>query len=365
MLIFVQDNMKILFVTPYPPGEAPSQRFRFEQYFEVLIQKGFSFSVQSFLSYADWNILYGKSKGLAKVRIILTGFIKRFFMLFKAGSYDFIFIHREAAFLGPPVVEWILANVLKKKIIYDFDDAIWLTDQVNESRIKKIIRWRSKVKSICKWSYKVSCGNEYLCSFARKYAKQVAYNPTTIDTTGVHIPATSSDSKKDVLTLGWTGSHSTLKYLKAIEPVLVELEKKYPNIEILIIANRKPALALRTLKFLPWRKESESEDLSKMDIGIMPLPDDEWTKGKCGFKALQYMAMKIPAVVSPVGVNLTIVDHGINGFHAATHHEWLKRLEELINDTSLREKMGKAGREKVINEFSVESNQETFLKLFE
>jgi glycosyltransferase involved in cell wall biosynthesis len=364
MIIFVQDNMKILFVTPYPQGEAPSQRFRFEQYFEVLIQKGFSISVQSFLSLGDWSILYSKGKGLAKVRIILTGFMKRFLMLFKAGSYDFIFIHREAAFLGPPVIEWILAKILRKKIIYDFDDAIWLTDQVNESAIRKIIRWRSKVKSICKWSYKVSCGNEYLCAFARQYAKQVVYNPTTIDTTGLHNPTIKSVQKKETLTIGWTGSHSTLKYLKNIEPSLMELEKRYPQIEILIIANQKPELALRTMKFLPWRKESESEDLLKMDIGVMPLPNDEWTKGKCGFKALQYMAMNVPAVVSPVGVNVTIVDDGINGFHVTTQEEWLSSLEKLITQESLRKKMGEAGRQKVIDQYSVSSNTSTFLSLF-
>lgn len=356
--------MKILFVTPYPRGEAPSQRFRFEQYFELLNRKGFSFRVQSFLSPADWKMLYSKGHGLSKARIILTGFVKRFFMLFKAVSYDFIFIHREAAFLGPPIIEWILAKILRKKIIYDFDDAIWFTDQVNESWILKTIRWRNKVKSICKWSYKVSCGNEYLCAFARQYAKHVVYNPTTIDTEHLHNPTNTSAKNKETLIIGWTGSHSTLKYLKDIEQVLIELEKKYPHVEILIIANQKPELALRTLKFLPWRKETEAEDLAKMDIGIMPLPDDEWTKGKCGFKALQYMAMEVPAVVSPVGVNLNIVDDGINGFHAATHQEWFERIEVLINDKSLRTKMGKAGREKVIGHYSVVSNSGVFLSLF-
>lgn len=356
--------MKILFVTPYPAGEAPSQRFRFEQYFQLLIQKGFSVKTQSFLSVADWKILYTKGHALAKVRIILTGFTKRLFMLFKALPYDFVFIHREAAFLGPPVVEWILAKILRKKIIYDFDDAIWLTDQLYEPPILKIIRGRNKVKSICRWSYKVSCGNEYLCAYARQFNPHVVYNPTTIDTDNLHNPGLPKNETKKNITIGWTGSHSTVKYLKAVEPVLQALEKKYPHLDVLIIANQKPELALSTIKFLPWRKESETEDLARMDIGIMPLPDDEWTKGKCGFKALQYMAMKIPAVVSPVGVNVTVVEHGVTGFHAATHQEWLLHLEELINHEPLRKKMGEAGRQKVIDQYSVSSNASTFLSLF-
>lgn len=356
--------MKILFIVPYPAGEAPSQRFRFEQYFGILSQKGYAYSVASFLTLADWQILYHKGNGVIKAVNFFIAFIKRFFLLFRMPAFDFVFIHREAAPVGPPVFEWIIAKVLRKKIIYDFDDAIWLTDKKNESGIEKLIRWRSKVKAICSWSYKVSCGNEYLCAYARQFNSNVVYNPTTIDTTGLHNPESVRNREKQKITLGWTGSHSTLKYLKEVESALLSLEKKYPQTEVLIIANEKPELALSSLKFLPWRKETESQDLAQMDIGIMPLPDDEWTKGKCGFKALQYMAMNVPAIVSPVGVNTRVVDHGVTGFHASTQDEWFRYLEELITSEPLRKKMGEAGRQKVIDQYSVLSNASTFLSLF-
>lgn len=356
--------MKILFIVPYPLGEAPSQRFRFEQYFGILSERGYSYSVKSFLSHSDWKTLYTESKVLVRTFKFLIAFLKRLALMLSAGKFDLVFIHREAAPIGPPVMEWFIAKVLRKKIIYDFDDAIWLTDKVNESRLEKIVRWRGKVKLICKWSYKVSCGNEYLCAYARQFCSHVVYNPTTIDTDGLHNPHPIKNKNNDTVTIGWTGSHSTLKYLKEIEPALQVLEKKYPRVQVLIIANQKPEVALQSLRFLSWQKESESNDLASIDIGIMPLPDDEWAKGKCGFKALQYMAMGVPAVVSPVGVNVHVVEHGVTGFHARTTQEWLLHLETLINNESLRKKMGEAGRQKVIDQYSVSSNASTFLSLF-
>lgn len=357
-------SKEIVFLVPYPVGESPSQRFRFEQYFQILEQKGHPYRVQSFLDSKTWRVFYQSGKIIRKSFAILKGFDRRFRILFKLTNVDFVFIHREAAPIGPPVVEWIIAKILRKKIIYDFDDAIWMTDHVSESAIAKMIRWRSKVRSICTWSYKVSCGNEYLCTFAQHYNSTVVYNPTTIDTVNLHNSKKIKPIPKKKLTVGWTGSHSTLKYLKTIEPSLVALEQKYPQIEILIIANQKPDLNLKSLRFLPWKIETETEDLAKIDIGIMPLPDDEWTKGKCGFKALQYMAMGIPTVASAVGVNATLVDHGINGFLATTQQNWLEFLSRLIEDPSLCKKMGEAGRIKVTTNYSVSSNTVNFLSLF-
>jgi len=353
----------ILFISPYPFNQAPSQRFRFEQYFNILKLNQFNIEFYPFVSSSSYPLLFKTGHFFRKSLLLVAGFTQRIRLIPRVHHADFIFIHREVTPVGPPIFEWVIAKVFKKKIIYDFDDAIWSTDNVREGKLEKLIRWRSKVRSICKWSYQVSCGNEYLCNFARQYNSTVVCNPTTIDTSYLHTPQTYK-SKKDKVTIGWTGSHSTLKYLKAIESVLAELEQKYPELEILIIANEKPELEIRSLKFLPWRKETEAEDLQKIDIGIMPLPDDEWTKGKCGFKALQYMALKIPSVVSGVGVNTNIVDQGINGFHASTHADWVNFLERLINDVSLRRQMGEAGREKVIKYYSVSSNTSTFLSLF-
>jgi len=359
--------MKILFLVPYPLGEAPSQRFRFEQYFKILSGKSISFTVHSFLDSQNWQTVYSTGNGMKKAMILISGFAKRFWMLTKLSNYDFIFIHREAAPVGPPVIEWIITHVFKKQIIYDFDDAIWATDKVKEGKIEKIIRWRNKVKKICGWAYKVSCGNNYLCDYARQFNSNVVLNPTTIDTKSLHNPVLYEYKKDkiDRIIIGWTGSQSTLKYLESIVPTIQSLEKKYSEIQFLVIANKKPKLDIKSLVFVPWNIASEIPDLLQIDIGIMPLPDDEWSRGKCGFKALQYLALEIPAIISPVGVNSTIVTQDINGYFSSTADEWYNKIELLIKDKTLRTQLGKMGRQAVEQHYSVSSNTANFLALFD
>jgi glycosyltransferase involved in cell wall biosynthesis len=356
--------MKILFLIPYPIGESPSQRFRFEQYFKILVQNGHSFDHQSFLDSEDWKLFFQKGRSVIKIFFLVKGFFKRVSVLLKLSDYSIIFIHREVTPIGPPVFEWIISNIFKKKIIYDFDDAIWLTDRKNESIILKTLKWRSKVKSICRWSYKVSCGNEYLYSYSQQFNKQVLYNPTTIDTENLHNPSLHKIDNEIKIIIGWTGSHSTLKYLNDLEPILQFLERKYPKVQVNVVSDIAPKLHLSSLHFNPWSLATEIYDLAQFDIGIMPLPDDEWAKGKCGFKALQYMSLQIPTVASLVGVNAQIINHGENGFLCSTASEWENCISILIENKSLRDSMGVAGRKNVIDHYSVSSNSSNFLSLF-
>jgi glycosyltransferase involved in cell wall biosynthesis len=356
--------MKILFIVPYPLAQSPSQRFRFEQYFPILSQQEVQYEVRSFLSQSNWRVFYAKGNNLVKVACILVGFMSRIWSLFSISNVDYVFIHREAAPIGPPMFEWIIAKLFQKKIIYDFDDAIWLTDKKHESRIEKAIRWRSKVAKICRWSYKVSAGNEYLADYAKAVNKNVVINPTTIDTINVH-KAASKNKLKNRIVIGWTGSHSTLKYLKDIEEVLLLIERKFSLVDFCVIADKAPDLNLKRLEFKPWSVETELADLNQFDIGIMPLPADEWAKGKCGFKALQYMAVEIPTIASPVGVNPTIIRHGINGLLATSSSEWENSLSILIENESLRKQFGKEGQLTVEQYYSVASNKKNFLSLFE
>ncbi len=354
--------MKILFLVPYPIGESPSQRFRFEQYFTLLSKKRIQYEVKSFLNSENWKLFYQDGNIFLKIGALAGGFLKRVITLFQVPTYDFIFIHREVTPVGPPAFEWIIAKVFKKKIVYDFDDAIWLTDK-KEVGIEKAIRWRSKVVNICRWSYKVSAGNAYLAEYARQFNKNVIVNPTTIDTENVHRAALSGS--KDRIVIGWTGSHSTLKYLKDVEQVLQRIEGRYPRVSFCVIADKTPDLKLDRLVFKPWSVDTEVSDLAEIDIGIMPLPNDEWTKGKCGFKALQYMVMEKPTVASAVGVNTIIIEHNVNGLLAKDIDEWEKLLSRLIEDEPLRRQLGKEGRKTVERNYSILSNTKTFLSLFE
>ena len=356
----------ILILCPYPPGQAPSQRFRFEQYLDNLREAGTEFDLKPFFDQQVWQDLYKEGKFFTKVYGLFRGLSRRVLTLFVIGKYDFVFIHREAAPIGPPFFEWVISRVFRKKIIYDFDDAIWLPNTSDENKIISVFKWHSKVKSICTWSHVVSCGNSYLCEFASKYNPSVILNPTTIDTNGLHNPALHpSTHNQGSITVGWTGSHSTLKYLEGILPVVKMLEREFPKqFRFVVIADRRPSFSLASLRYLPWSRETEIKDLVQFDIGLMPLTDDIWSQGKCGLKALQYMALGIPTVASSIGVNNSILDHGVNGYLCSTEADWKISLTNLISNPALCRQMGRAAREKIINSYSVDSNKETFLSLF-
>lgn len=361
-----KNNRTILFLAPYPFDQAPSQRFRFEQYVGMLEEEGFEVQFYSFLDNEGWRFLYTRGNLLRKSGAVLRGFLRRIALFFgPAFRAHFVFIHREAAPIGPPVFEFLLARVFRKPVVYDFDDAIWLPNTSHENRFAAWLKWHSKVGSICRWSYRVSAGNAYLAAFARRYATRVVINPTTVNTLRFHVPSVSAEEDHPHLTLGWTGTHSTLKYLEPLKPVWTGLLSRFgTRIRLLIIADRNPSFDWPQVDFIPWTKEREAEDLCRMDIGLMPLVNDPWAEGKCGLKALQYMALAIPAVASPVGVNTQIIRDGETGLLCDTPEQWREALARLIEDPILRQKLGKAGREHVVRFYSVDSNRSNFVSLF-
>ncbi len=359
------NNKHILFVVPYPHNEAPSQRFRFEQYFQALKNNSITYNIAPFLSIKTWRILYQEGNNFSKSWYVFVSFLKRVTLLFKLSGYDYIFIHREATPFGPPFFEWSVKSIWRKKIIYDFDDAIWLDDPNETGKIKHLVKWKRKVKSICRWSHKISCGNSYLANYAFQFNENVIVNPTTIDTINLHnLKRVKNNSLQDKITIGWTGTHSTLHYLQDIIPVIKVLEQKF-NFQFLVISNTAPNFDLKSLKFIKWNKLTEIEDLNQIDIGIMPLTDDKWSKGKCGFKALQYMALAKPVVASPVGVNVEIIDEGETGFLVNSLKDWEISLSKLISSVKERERMGEKGLQKIQKYYTVSSNEHNFLSLFQ
>lgn len=356
--------MKIFFLVPYPADVAPSQRFRVEAYYKILLAQGVEIETQPFLDLETWHILYQPGHILKKSLAVMRGYMRRFLMLFRLSGSDFVFIHRESAPFGPPIIEFMIAKILRRKIIFDFDDAIWVADHDDESRITQAFKWRRKVAAICRWSYKVSAGNQYLADYARKHNPNVIINPTVVDASGHHNPKQFPKRKGDHAVICWTGSDSTVRYLEELTPVLQSIKQKYPSVELLVITGQEPKLGFQ-FRYVPWTKDAEVRALADSDIGIMPLPDTEWTRGKCGFKAIQYMSMSLATVASRVGVNSTIITHGENGFLASNHEDWTHYLEKLITDKKMREEMGTKARERIIRSYSIESNSSTFLSLFE
>ena len=352
---------KIHFWVPYPLRSAPSQRFRVEQYLPYLPGNSFTYKVCSFLDAATWNIFYDQRHRTKKFFGIVKGFFRRVGHLFKSLGADYVFILREASPAGPPVFEWLLAKIFRKKFIYDFDDAIWIPGGEKASWQKKVFKSTWKVKHIIKWAYKVSCGNEYLYNYATKYNQHVVLLPTVFDTErSKNRRISGAPANRTVV--GWTGSHTTLHNLEEIQQVIPELKKEI-DFDFYIISNKAPAWDFDFI-FKKWEEASEVEDLLKMDIGVMPLKQGPWFEGKCGFKLIQYHAFGIPAVASAVGVNQSITIHNKTGFIAHNKDEWKTYLKRLITDSLLRAEMGKAGRLHIENKYSLNSLLPAFISLF-
>lgn len=281
--------------------------------------------------------------------------------MFRIRKYHYVYIHREAAPIGPPVFEWIIARVYRKKIIYDFDDAIWVPAASTVNKMALHFKYFSKVASICKMAYTVTVGNKYLADFAAQYCKNVVVIPTVVDTGKVHDQLQVHQVANPAV--GWTGTLTTLKYLEIVLPVLQRLQEKI-DFTFIVISNSDPELPLKNYRFIKWNGASETSDLLTIHIGLMPLYDGDLEKGKCGFKAIQYMALGIPALVSPVGVNADIVDEGMNGFICKTEQDWEDKISLLLQDDSLRSLLGKAAKEKIEEKYSVKATAQSFLRLF-
>ncbi|HEY4651976.1 MAG TPA: glycosyltransferase [Pontibacter sp.] len=353
--------MKVLFIVPYPVGKAASQRYRVEQWLPMLQQAGINYKLVPFWGAATWAILYKQGHTLQKFLGLIAGMFRRVKLLFQLRNYSYIFIHREATPVGPPWFEWVAAKVFRKKIVFDFDDAIWLPNTSAGNSIAANYKWHRKTEQSIRWSYKISCGNYFLQQYALQFNPSAVYLPTVLNTQHQYYQLKQQQTAR--VTIGWIGSHSTLPYLGLIEPVLQQLEQKH-TFDFIVIADRKPDLQLSNLKFIPWAEDTEIDSLLQCNIGVMPLPDTEWAKGKCAFKAIQYMALGIPAVVSEVGANIVAVPDSKVGYTCSTQQQWYKRLNTLLLDADLRARLGSTGRHWVEQHYSVQAHQRTFLQLF-
>lgn len=354
---------RIAFVSMYPFDTAPGQRFRYEQYLSILENEGFIYDLFPFFDEQTYYILY-KNNVLQKVWRVVIGYLKRLQLLFTISNYDYVFVYREIAPLGLPVFEWFISQVLGKKMIVDFDDAIWLPSPSSANRWIQFLRMPSKLKYLCQWSYKVSCGNTFLANYAKQFNPKTFVIPTTIDTLNHH--HTIKEHKNQVLkpvVIGWTGSFSTMIYLESLYPILDTLAERY-YIKFNVISNQAPKHIATYINYIPWHKQTEISDLLSFDIGVMPLSDNQWAAGKCGFKALQYMALGMPVVASPVGVNQHIVQHQQNGYLANTPTDWVDYLSQLIESAPLRAKLGQHGRQFIEANYAVKANKHKYLQLF-
>ena len=335
----------VLALVPYPPFRAPGQRFRIEQWAPLMAKEGVAVEMSSFLDDGAMDVLYAPGRVAAKAAGVLRGFARRIRERPRLAGFDVAYVYREAALLGPTWVERAAARRLP--VVYDFDDAIYLPAASAANARVSFLKHPGKAATLCQLATHVTVGNEHLAAFARRHAKQVTVIPSTIDTEQ-YVPRPWPPNPRPVI--GWSGSPTTLPSLQALLPALRQLRTRM-DFELRVIGGRLEDAAL-AVSCVTWKAASEADDLRGIDVGLMPLADDEWERGKCGMKALQYMALGIPPVVSPVGANTTIVRHGVNGMLAGTDEEWVAHLEALGHDPELRARLGREARRTVENEYS-------------
>ncbi len=360
-----ENNASVLFLGTYPKGIGASQRFRLEIYLPELEKAGILYEYHPFLREEEYIIWYEQGNLWPKTKALIFGFFKRIRLMARLARFDKVFIQREAAPLGPPIFEWYIGRVLKKAIIYDIDDAIWIPNYSKANARFKNLKCFWKVDKIIKWSSTVIAGNHFLAEHCRSFNTEVQIIPTVVDTEQRHNPELYEKRNNRIPVIGWTGSLSTNVYLEGLQNVFLHLEKSHP-FKLLVISNARPHLTCNNLEYRPWTSENEIHDLSEMDFGIMPLDhEDEFARGKCGFKIIQYMAMEIIAVASPIGINRELIKEGVNGFLCSNENEWISKLEWLLN--SFHEKstaeMRRAGRSQIVSNYSKQSQLDRFIEI--
>ena len=352
---------KALFIAHHRLDRSPGQRYRFEQYFSYLEENGISCHLSNIISEEDDKILYSTGNYIKKALIALRAYRQRKKELTSIVEYDLVLIYREAILTGSIFFEKKLAK-LGVPILFDFDDAIWVKDVSEGNQRLSFLKNSNKIKEILPLCKHVLTGNSYLKGFALQYNKNVSIIPSTIDTLKYRQLRVSNNEE---VTIGWIGSHTTIKHFETIVPVLIRLKEKYKRkIEFKVIGDPIYHNSDLGINGIAWDNSKEVEFFNMLDIGVMPLPEDEWTKGKCGMKGLLYMSVNTPAVMSSVGMNSEIIESGVNGFLADTEKEWFVVLSKLIEDENLRKLIGLAGRKTVEEKYSMNSQKDKYLNLY-
>jgi glycosyltransferase involved in cell wall biosynthesis len=349
--------IRVLALSPIPE-EGAGCRFRIAQFIPYLESAGFQVTLQSLFTTEFFRLVYKPGQHLRKA-VTLGGLsLRRLATLASASQYDVIFLYREIFPLGPPIVEKWLASRRRPPIVFDFDDAIFLPSVSDANRLIATLKQPSKVRTIIQRSDRVIVGNDYLAAYARQYSSAVTIIPTSVDL-GRFVPrqpASGDVSPNPLPVIGWIGSPTTGSYLQMLGPVFQKVAERHRF--VVRISGTADPVTIPGVQVdnRPWRLDREVELFNTCDIGVYPLPDDDWSKGKCGFKAIQFMACGVPVLSAAVGVNREIIQDGVNGYLASSQDEWIAKLERLLGDAGLRRRFAEAGRRTIAERYSLEVN---------
>jgi glycosyltransferase involved in cell wall biosynthesis len=329
-----------VFFTKYTRAGA-SSRYRSFQYLSAPEAAGLRFTVSPLFD--DAYLAHKFAHGRARIGDVLRAYARRLLAVLTVPRAAVVVIEYELLPWFPAVLERLLAW-RGCQMVVDYDDALFHQYDTHPNPWVRGLLGR-KIATVMRLAHTVVAGNAYLADYAlRAGARRMVVIPTVIDL--LRYPVVERAHHTEVFTIGWIGSPSTARYLHGVAPALAQVCAD-GRAKVRLIGAGSAALSGVPVDAIPWREETEVDEIRRCDVGIMPLPDEPWARGKCGFKLIQYMACGLPVLASPVGVNQQIVEHGVNGFLAQTPQEWVTALDTLRNDPALRARMGAAGRRKV------------------
>ena len=353
-------NKKLLIICPYPLNVAPSQRLKFEQYYPYFRSEGYEIEISSFISIKFWKIIYKEGFFFQKLFYTVKGYFKRINDLFRLRKFDVVYIHLWVTPFGWPLFERLF-RLSGKKIVYDVDDLVYLKGVKSKAHsVVNLLKGRKKPIYLMKKSDHVITCTPYLDEFVRQFNPHTTDISSTIDTT-IYQPVNDYSNNKK-LTIGWSGSISTAKYFYLLSDILKKVREKY-DFRILVVGEKHVQIQGLDVEAVDWEEEKELFYLQQMDIGVYPLPFEEWVYGKSGLKAIQYMALAIPTVATAIGANYRVIEDGVSGYLVKEEAQWIETLENLLSDALLRKKIGIAGRKRVKELFSIEANKTIYLNI--
>ena len=347
--------MKVLALSPFPV-EAAGTRFRLLQLTEALRARGVDVTFHPFLDSDAFSTFYWRHEWKRNGLAVMAASAKRLADVWEARRADVLLVLREAAVIGPPLFEWLALRTGHCPMVLDLDDATYVSYiSPTYGKIATWLKWPGKADQLIRWARMVTCGNRVIADYVTAMGTPARVLPTVVDTEVFRPLDRPASDGNGVPTLGWIGSHSTFPFLASLVPVFEDLAREH-RFRLKVVGSGRNAFSVKGVEVdnQPWALAREPEDFRSLDIGLYPIIEDRWSAAKSGLKSIQYMAVGVPFVASPVGAVAELGEPGVTHLAAVDHGEWRTHLARLLEDPALRARMGAAGRHHALAHYTVD-----------
>jgi len=356
-------EMEVLALVPNLYGHAPGQRSSIELWDSVLEEAGIKIHYAPFETERLQEVLYQPGHYATKITEMLRAYADRIRLMGRLDEYDAVFVYREAALLGPAFLENMVAR-RRKPIIYQLDDPLFVPYTSPSNGYLSYLKFFGKISEICRLAKVVMVNSSHIRDYVSQYNRNIWQVPSVVDTRQYVFRPDLLEQQPDEVCIGWSGSPTTVRNIRVIADALRELSGKVKH-KVHLIGGTEFDLPGVDYVAQKWSAETEVDDLRKMQVGMVPLPINEWNKRKFYMKTAQYMALGIPPVATPLGSNPEVVEHGVTGFLADSQEEWVEYLSLLIKDHDLRLRMSHAAAKAAREKYSLEGNAGKIVEAFQ